>query len=715
MFYDDSQVDPAFLQNELASHETVAKRQDARSAKEGEMIVSGTIESFIHAIKDAATDKVTNKDLPYAPDTIKKKGVKDPSQKYNAQIAMNVLPTNIPLIPGTCELPENGVAGWKCLCSLEYFETGADYLRENAARAYKPENFEDEECERIRYYISQDGRLRKDEWYITAPGEPIKVTAPDNEDTPLRKPHPKRSGQRWVQPSTPATFFKVDVKRWINVMLVDVEEDGGAAAPPSSSATPVVPDLTGDPEKDALALAEAETINADASAAAAAAAAAPAAGAGGTKKRTKKVKKITAFKPSFACKAVVVSEDYDPDLSQSERLHENSNYSSHCLVPVMELARKQKQLPSINVSFYVKERFMTPWHPDCPKDMQGVTVLRNMMDKDTKDFMKEFKGEKSATCVIRFSYFQWTGKPNTNERYIVKLIANGDIQWRAYGITNLVHYAMIMSANAVPVHLHAKLWENATINHESNKPQFLEAKEGDRFYKEELANIKGYYVGGTTVVPDFLRYFRGPAGLELTKEFVADEFAFWESDNKKTKKRQFLLKPRNSTTPNPLNAQREHSAVVALGNGWTPKGENGEELGDEYGDNHAYEGNAAIFFEGGFKFYVLLSRPLTDEEKAIWLGKPIDGLLTQLKAENKILYWIYAVKNDAKMAKNFGRAPQIAPPAPPAARPATPKREREEPPPAAQPAAAVPPPPEEEDEEFYQAPHKTSKIVEEDE
>jgi hypothetical protein len=250
--------------------------------------------------------------------------------------------------------------------------------------------------------------------------------------------------------------------------------------------------------------------------------------------------------------------------------------------------------------------------------------------------------------------YQWTGRPNSKQKYIVMCRANKEkakALWRVYGITSDDAYAMIIGAHPdLPLHLEAELGYKQTIEHESNNPTTINDK-------PEVANVCGYYTYWiNNLVPDFLRYFI-TSGIRLSPKYVEQEFSYWESENKATKAKRVILKPLDPTKMNPLNEMKLSSPVLALGNGYYPPV---NDMHPESGKYHAYDGNIApVIFDGKHDFYVLTSFiPGTEAQRiehGAHVGHVADDYLNTLKAVHPgLFYWIYAVRKDAKMAKNFG-------------------------------------------------------------
>lgn len=575
----DEFVGEEFEQNDASTKALVKKRQDTRSMKEGQIALSGSIESFVTQVKEGGA--VKNMDTP-TPPPVKMSKKKDGSgAEFPAAIPCNVRLTDFVPVKDLV-IPEGNA--WKIKFSVGYIDKTEEFLKAHCKEAWEHKDSVNDKYARIRTFIDQSGNLTKSLWQTINKNEVHKVKASGSKESVLRQKIQPSNTVFLVQPSTPCRFTNVIPEIWVSTQDVEIKEED------------------------------------------------------------KKKEKVVMPYLSFNCKGQVsIHEDYNPNLTRTERMHETENPYVHNLVPVIELQTKRLPPPK-SVYFYVKERMQTPWNPSCPPDMKGITVMRNT-DTDTNDYHSN--KTNGPALNIRFNLYQWTGRPSTSERYIVKVIGVNDC-WKNYGIMDSEYYALIVGANVdLPIHIQATLWEKATITHESNDPKTINNK-------PELVNIRGYYIFGGVVVPDFLRHFKSK-GLKVSSDWVLSEFSYWETENKATKRRQVNLKPLDETIANPVNANGLQDSVIALGNGYYPT--DGSDPNPECGRYHAFSGNIASLFEGQHDFYVLTSRVLSFDEKTKYAGGVYaDELINQLRGPDKkgLFYWIYAVKKDAKMAKGFG-------------------------------------------------------------
>ncbi len=613
---EDDIVDESFLVAVDATKDIMRKRQDARSSKDGEVSLTGTIESYLTKTVDGGQTRNVNTS---APPPTEMKPTKDKKKLYPAAIPIQVRVNSLPLVQGEVEKRKDGKDGWQVRSKLIFFEEATKYLRQPSNLQQIWSENADEERQKMREYVDREGNLASTKWLYVSPGDLVKVKVPDQKDNIFRKENPDKPGMLLVQPSTPIKFSRIVAEVYVNI--IDKKVDTTAAVEGEAAASDK------DTESAAPTVAKAES----------------------------KGIKILVTYPAYNCKGgTSISEDYDPNVARTERLHELEDADAHNMVPVDQLRDKKASAPR-SAYFYVKKRKMTLWSPSDDPQKRGVTIVRSTIN-DMKDYMSEWQDVKKATCVVRFDVFQWLSgdKVKSANRYSVKVIGSGDQIWRNYGITSLEPYAMIVSANLeLPVHIHATLWEKATTDHEFNKPEEM-AKNSER---PELSNIKGFYIYGGDIIPDFLRHFR-TNGVRVSSNFVSKEFCYWESENRATKKTKVPLKPIDATKANPLNINGILSPVLALGNGYYPLPPANDPTPDK-GLNHAFEGDIASLFEGGHEFFVLTSYIMNDDEKIKYTGPggaEADAFISHLKNTEHIFYWIYAVRKDAKMARNFAKS-----------------------------------------------------------
>lgn len=605
-------TDDMFLETVNASADLIKKRQDVRAAKDGEVMVAATIESFVHVVQEAGEGKkqITAERSYPPPFAMKQK--KDKTGSYPAGIQLFGTVNDVTLVEGqTRRLPDGK---FQILVKCNYFEEASKWLSARYQQAWSQEYPRNhplhESMNTIREYIDKDGILTSHKWRTVSVGDRYKFKVSgkeekEKEETNLfRKMVPGRKNVPYIQPGATVRFYKVAAEAWIALR----EENNN-----NSSAT-----------TDAEASAVAD---------------------GDTHAKTNLGKSVVEYF-ALACKGgSVATEDYDPLLEYTERLHVSKNADAHNLIPVRQFEQNQSAMPR-TAYFYVDRQYITKWSPDTVHENRpGVAVVRELTD--VKDFLHEYQGQKSVGCSLRFSVFQWNGKPNKNERYIVKVMCKKESpMWRKFGITNMDAYAYIMAANPqVPLHVTANVWPSAVLSHESNKPEVMNDK-------PELENIRGYYVYmASDVTPDYLRYFK-QNGARLSLDYVKREFADWESTNKRTGVVTITLKPLDPTKANPLNERGITSNVLALGNGFQTEEQAAAD--GTVGINHAYDGPITELFKGDHDFYFLQSKPVTKDEleaaKAASTDGTMDHFLDELKQKYKVFYWIYAVRRDAKLA-----------------------------------------------------------------
>lgn len=646
--------DPAFAKLLEASADMVQINQDQRPLKDGQMLFKGTYETLVLTVNGKSVIEAR------PPLEHMKATTMDGSKKYPAAMPFFFRIESVgPEIPGLCEALTDGKPGWRVMAKVKYFKQGEDYLRECKEKAWRVAGERGEyppELQAVRDFITADGTLINQKWLRDAPGDQIKMKLRDGKDNIFRQENPDQPGMLLVQPSTPLILPNVQAVVW-----VDCKEDEETLPLPEGA------------PKDA-------------------------------KPEKRKVKRLIAYN-TYECKGKAsVAPDYDKNMCLSERKHANNDASKHQMVPIEEFASRTR-IPPASAYFYVAPWYVTPWIPSGNPNAQGISMHRDHCMEG--DFSYTFGEETTHNLVIRLNVFQWHGRPSisTDERYVVKLVCTARDKDRicgSYGITDLEAYEAIQAANlALPVHIEAKLWEGPTLGHPSNAPDVIRASDA-------VATVRGYYVYGIgEAVPDFLRYFRGPRSLKVSRDWVLKEFANWHTKNVAGRESLFFTPAEDKVDRvrrNPVNVfGGDKGVVVALGNGQL-KNPNDLRSAPLY---LGYAGEAMTLFTGIHDFYVLISHTLNDEEAACWAGPNptaapfADALIDTLKqaakgAEKKFHYWIYALRKDAKRAPPKPRPQPFVAPTPAAnpeqQAPASPlKREREASPlPVAEPGGVSP-------------------------
>lgn len=654
-------VDPMFLTEYVASERAVESRQNARGAKAGTLVISGTLISYMIKSSDFKTPATTSA----KPQDTKKKTKRDnPKQEYNAKIPLLFRVGKFNPEPNVCASRDDGQPGWKVLGSLNYFDEGSAFLHAQGPRAWAVDPAtgalpSDPMSVRIREYIGKDNIKVAKKWFYPSPGDEIKVNVTDSErNNVFRQDNPLCPGTLLVQPDTPLTLMNVELKVHVNLMDVEVDaKDAGAYDNADATA-----DAAAEPTVSTLGPADGGVADAS----------------GKDKKPVRREKRLVEF-PRYDCTAARIAEDYDPTKAVSERKHETQNPFAHNMLP-MEVVKTGSVRPPNSVYFYIKDHLQTTVLDDSPADMLGITLIRHA-DKNSRDFKSDFGGNIKPDSRVRFSLWQWRGKPSPDERYIVDIetIKTSPEFWRNYGITALEPYERIIGANIeLPIHVHAKLFWSRTIKHLSNDLHEMGPTPAN--LARNLQHVRGYYTYiMTELVPDFLRFFRSGKALRLSAERAAAEFSFWESENKRTGRKSCKVSSAIPGPINPVNLLGAASPVIALGNGQRASEEAEGGIYAAFTDVDLLP----IFTGGAHEFYVLTSHVLTVEEVAKYcktrslnLANAADTLLDALIERESVQYWIYAVRRDAKMAGQQTRNVEVRPSAPVIT--STGKREREE-------------------------------------
>lgn len=641
-----------FLNNVRKTENVVRAAQKERGAREGELVVRAVMEHFW--VKENG-GRNSASSVPPKPESRDKR---DGSGKYNAGIPLQATIEDFDrIIDGACEKRTDGEAGWRIKWTLSYFAQSEAFLVNPAdgtptartVAAWKAAAADgslpnDPLSVRIRQCVTRDGVLVKELWTNVVRGESARFKGPDNnpKDNLLRMQSP--SGAYLVQQSSPLIFQNV-------VPTIYVTYDEAPPIPSSGSeltGVPALPPTGGAPKKGGAATAAT-------------------AGNNGAKKKEASLGMIYCYE----CKgSVLLRENKEAaDLCASERMHLARNKDAHQLVPIQTLRSGAVDFPK-SVYFYVPPRYITRWNPEhpefWPKGSQGISLFRNTLQLQDIKSAPTASGEVFYSFVLDMAVFQWKDKPNTQERYVVnaRVRRDDDNAWRSWGITNGEAYAAIMLANQdIPFHCVLNFWKKATLERPANDSKEMNRNEGTE-------NIRGYYdFIVDNVVPDYRRYF--PArGMQVSRTFVEREFGDWRSMHVKSNTITLALEPygKMHKRDNPLHLlQGLSSAVISLGNGQPPPPDlpaDWPRPSKQEGYYHGCKGDITHLLapDGRYQFYVLTSRPLTEDERARYCGasatatpEEADAWLNEqieraAKSQSAFYYWIFALDTRSKLA-----------------------------------------------------------------
>lgn len=623
-----AQEEDEFERNVRVTQTDVKAAQKERGAKEGELVVKGTLLNYWVKERSQANPDGRNTESP-TPPPMAKREKRDKTGDYIAKIPMQVAMREMNLVPGLAEARDDGVPGYRVKFEVSRFEEAEEFVKANAARAWAEPLPMDPTSLCIRQFTAPNGDLLSHIWVNQALGASIRCTAPDKKDSLFRLPHPNCIGALQVQPLSELEFNNVVPSVYLSLIVPNANRGGasGGSGPNKRGAA-----------GDQTALAPVPVVA--------------------------EPRLFVNF--TYVCKSNVLHRE-DKELMQlcaSERFWMLRNRDKHIFVPVEQ--ERVKRTIEDKCYFYVSRNYRSKWAPDQPELLQngeGVAIVRDkeVTEKDFKtvsaDGLQTFYG-----LVLNFAFFQWHERPNTHERYIVqcKLTRADDSVWRDFGITNPDAYAAIMSVHTdIPLHVMANFWRKASLERPANDPKQINAAEGTE-------NIRGYYdFIIAEVVPDYLRYFR-QTGMRVSEDFVRTEFDDWVTIHKKSNAPVLNLSPADHTKANPLHKlQGIGSAVISLGNGQPAPEE--MKLPKDRGLNHAFSGDVSSVFTGHHDFYVLTSRHVTPEQHArAKEGQVVDDWLrtciSEAEASNMpFYYWIFAVSKDAKLARTPVPKPVVAP------------------------------------------------------
>lgn len=220
---DDDFVEETFVSGIVESKDLIRKRQDVRSAKEGDVSITGTIESYLTKYTENGQTRNSN---TAAPPKTEMKETKDKKKRYPAAIPMNVRISSVSIVPGQSEKQEDK-EGWRIRSSLFFFDDAKTFLQnpKNLEAIYSDEATD--ELKRMREYVQPDGKLAEAKWLSITPGDQVKVKVPDGADNIFRQMNPNKPSMLLVQPSTPVKFMRIIAEIYVNIKTNIVDDNDG--------------------------------------------------------------------------------------------------------------------------------------------------------------------------------------------------------------------------------------------------------------------------------------------------------------------------------------------------------------------------------------------------------------------------------------------------------------------------------------------------------
>lgn len=615
----DDDISPEMMQDVAASAYLIKKRQDTRASKDGQFTVSGVFKAYKCQTRDSA-NKITSTfygDTPPKRHFIPSKTT--PGQSFPAPLCMQIQVTNISPIPGVVELLEDG-SGFRMLHELSYQSNEPKAWFEAHFWEYYDQKFKTRIP--METYIDPEGNILETKWVNIHFGSIVTMEVPDPDDnTIFRKKTPQ--GLLEVGPLSKLTFTGCIAKQ--NITMRD-ERDGENQQedqPQEEQAVPAAEDAATAPTP-----------------------AAPAATV--SKVRTR----VPIGYNSINCKGQAsLSDDHDPNMPVTERMHRNVPKDVHHMIPIEKL--RTGAPCSYNFQIYSTKKYQSAIRgPNAVKeDGQGISLFKLPVD-DIKDFYRVYDSKETVSYASRLNVFQWIGQPNTNEKYSAKMVCKKDNEaWRAFGITDPVSYGYIAHANPdIPSWTDVALWKGPTLKMESNKPETIHDNPA-------LWNIAGHYTYGIEKMwIDFIRYYPQRA-LQVSKDWATNEFGMWMATNNMTGKTVLTLEKRDPTKLNPLHSAGLASPVIALGNKLVDPNDI-----EQKPLNHAVTGDIWPIMDK-CEFFVLTSHRITAGEvvdnvptvnefgpycgdTATASQEERDAFVTKLIEKDKVLYWVYAIKKD---------------------------------------------------------------------
>lgn len=580
---------PAHIAELMAkANTTTLARQDVRVAATDEVVVTGVFRYFQYW--DNATSK--NVQTPVVPAVVnkqsKKKDKNGAVKKYPAELEVMVQVKDIPLRKDKVEPRVDGGHGWQVKTAVEYHKDAENYLMKYKDAFYAGTY---ETSFPFAEYITPDGKLTTERWVNVGVNQLVKIKVNGGDQSSFRKLDDNK--RPIIQPLTLMRFPNITGKMWVAVREKEEEK------------------------KDVPVSAEgAETAPGDEPP---------------TKKAAPSVRELHCH-AYFSLKskgAPVVSEDNDPNMPLTERIHSRENKDAHNMVPI-EVLRQGGSLDK-SAFFYACQGYCTP-NPEQDPNKKGVHI-GFIPTTEISDLVSTFNNETKYRKTVRLNVFQWTGlKPSYTNQYTVKLVSRPDT-WMSFGILNGEAYGLIMHANYdMSMLITAEPFLSGTLNADCNKPDVINNK-------PELMHVKGnytYYI--QDLQPDYLRWLP-TNGIPLTKDCVLREFdSFLIEDQRRGKT---TLKLSTDGLKNPLHADKANSPVICLGSVSFP----------------CYDDDAWPLFST-HDFYAVTSHRLSPDERYSYTGvKPsavVDEFFYQLRDSNQqFAYVFFAVKRGLPMAKDY--------------------------------------------------------------
>lgn len=573
---------------------TTISRQDVRAAAPDEVVVNAIFHHFQYY--DSITKKNVQTRTPPAIQmkSGKKKTGENTSYPVNLEVMAQV--KDIPLVQGHVQPRTDGGHGWLIKSHVDFSQKASDWLKANCAALYAGHLDTDFP---YSLYIREDGELIKDRWVTVSNNQVIKFKVNGGAKSLFREKVDKndKSDKRLVvTPQTAVRFPGIKAVEWVDMREIknDQEEKKDEQTIP-------LPVEEGEPPVKKAA-------------------------------PSKELRPVSYF--WFKSKGVPsVLDDSDRSMPETERIHALEKKDVHNMIPVADL-RAGRSFEK-TVFFYVDDKYLSS-NPTNDPNVTGIHLGILPVENTSDLSYTPQEGETKYKKVVRFTVFQWVGKPSYNDQYSV-VIRSGPETWRAFGIMSGEDYGMILQANHdISLLVRAELNVAETRNHDFNDPSKINNRPDQAFVKGN------YFYYAKDLVPDYLRWLEKGA-VPLTKDAVISEFEGHLGQNKKTGATTLPLEPADKTRENLLHTDGINSPVICLGRA----------------DQPSFNGNAWPLFEGDtHNFYVLTSHRLTPEERLAFTKVPASTATddffmrqrTQMKVEH---YAIFAVKKGLPMAKDY--------------------------------------------------------------
>lgn len=190
------------------------KRQDFRSAGEGEVQMKGVFKNYL--VYDSALRQNVEQD---APPKKQMKPTKDGKKTYPAKLVLQTQMLNFTHVPGECEPLQQGENGWRIRAKISYNDKDTENVKQWLLDNYNSfYNGEYTGKFPIGEYINEEGLLADYKWVNLHTKTVVKVKVNDVDDSVFRQHiDGKVSNPYVVGPMTSITFNKCSAEHFVTL------------------------------------------------------------------------------------------------------------------------------------------------------------------------------------------------------------------------------------------------------------------------------------------------------------------------------------------------------------------------------------------------------------------------------------------------------------------------------------------------------------------